>query len=72
MTCLRESDKKWLRDNRLKLVDANTLQSIGLDAGDAGQSTRCSMTIATHNDFDWVHEMASVSLAINLKEEWAS
>ena len=47
------------------------LQSIGRDAGDAGQTTRCSMTIATHNDFDWVHEMASASLAINSKEEWA-
>ena len=68
MICLRESDKKWLHDNCLKLVDASTLQSIGRDAGDAGQSTRCSMTIASHNDSDWVHEMASVSLAINSKK----
>ena len=28
----------------------------------AGQSTRCSVTIAKHNNVDWVHEMASVSL----------
>ena len=68
MTCLRESDKKWLHDNCLKLVDASTSQSIGRDAGDAGQSTRCSMSIAARIDFDWVHEMASVSLAINSKK----
>ena len=67
MTCLQESDKKWVCDNCLNLVDASKIQSIGHDAGDAGQSTRCSMTIAMHNDFDWVHEMASVSLAINSK-----
>ena len=65
MTCLRESDKKWLHDNCLKLVDASTSQSIGHVAG---QSTRCSMSIATHNDFDWVHEMASMNLAINSKK----
>ena len=68
MTCLRESDKKWLRDNCLKLVDASTSQSISHDAGDAGQSTRCSMSLATRNDFDWVHEMASMKLAINSKK----
>ena len=55
------------RRHCLKLVDASTLpESIGRDAGDEGQSTRCSMTIVTHNDFDWVHEMASVSFAIFL------
>ena len=68
MTFLRESDKKWLHDNCLKLVDASTSQSIGRDAGNAGQSTRCSMSIATRNDFDWVHEMASMNLAINSKK----
>ena len=68
MTCLRESDKKWLHDNCLKLVDASTSLSIGRDAGDAGQSTRCSMSIATHNDFDWVHEMASMNVAIDSKK----
>ena len=68
MTCLLESDKKWLHDNCLKLVDASTSQSIGRDAGDARQSTRCSMSIATRNDFDWVHEMASMNLAINSKK----
>ena len=68
MTCLRKSDKKWLHDNCLKLVDASTSQSIDSDAGDAGQSTRCSMSIATHNDFDLVHEMVSVSLAIKSKK----
>ena len=67
MAFLRESDKKWLRDNCLKLVDALTLPSIGSNTGDGGQSTHCSLTIATHNDFDWVHEMALVSLAINWK-----
>ena len=30
MTCLQESDKKWLCDNCLKLVDASALQSISL------------------------------------------
>ena len=55
----------------LKLVDALTLQSIGRDAVDACQSKRCSMTIATHDDFDYVHEMASVTLAMNPKKEWA-
>ena len=68
MTCLWESVKKWFHDNCLKLVDVSTLQSVGREAGDAGQSTRCSMTIATHNDFEWVHDMASVSLAIDLKK----
>ena len=67
MTCLRESNEKWFHDNGLKLVDASTSQSISRDAGDAGQSTRCSMSIATRNDFDWVHEMASMNLAINSK-----
>ena len=46
VACLRESDKKWLHDNCLKLVDASTSQSIDRDAGDAGQSTRRSMSIA--------------------------
>ena len=68
MTSLRESDKKWLHDNCLKLVDASTSQSIGRDAGDADQSMRCSMSIATRNNFDWVHEMASMNEAINSKK----
>ena len=68
MTCLRESNKKWLRDNCLKLVDASMLQSIGRAAGDAGQCTRCSMSIATRNNFDRVHEMVSVILAITSKK----
>ena len=68
MTCLRESDKKWLRDNRLMLVDTSTSQSIGRDDGDAGQSTRCSMFIATRNNFNWVREMASKNLAITSKK----
>ena len=67
MTCLRESNKKRLHDNCLKFVNASTSQSIDRDADDADQSTCCSMSIATRNDFDWVHEMASMNLAINLK-----
>ena len=66
-TCLRESEKKWLPDDCLKLVDPSTFPSIGRDT-DARQSTRCSLTFATHNDFDKVHEMASVSLANNSKK----
>ena len=72
MTRLRESDKKWLQDNCLKLVDASTFQSIGRDAGDAGQSTRCSMSIATRNDSDLVREMASNELSNQLEKERAS
>ena len=63
-----KSNKKWLRDGRSKLGDASASQSIGRDAGDAGQCLSCSMAIITRSDFNCVHEMSLNSLAIESKK----
>ena len=65
MACLRESNKKWPRDDRSNLADASTSRSIGRNPGGASQSEGCSVAIVLHNDFDCVHEVASTNLAID-------